>query len=433
MINEFLQYPVAPVALKMAVSLGIGMLIGLERKWSHKEMGMRTFAIVSLIGMLSSLISPDFIAISLIGVFLLVLLTNGRSILVNRTLEITTSVAMIVNFILGVLVGLGHIFTPVAGAIAIMMLLAWKEELNRFVGGLTPAEIRSAVLLGLIGFVIYPILPNRYIDPWELLNPSDAWISIIAISGIGFFNYVMLRLFSTNGLYLASIFGGLVNSTATVAETSSRVQSAGLTSKLTTLCLLTTVAMFIRNLILIIIFSPASFASAFLPILAMCAVAGLWIWRDHYKENGHKNAPKLKLESPISVRNVFTFGALFLLIAIGGTLLTKVFGNMGIYATGFFGGFVSSASTTAAAATMASHGKISAALAGSVTILTSLTSAIVSLPIVWKTIHDKAVVRRLTLELISVLFVGIVAVILDRVFEFSEMLTLHPDLFKPVD
>ena len=431
MIDQFLQYPVAPVALKMGVSLGIGMLIGLERKWSHKEMGMRTFAIVALIGMLSSLISPDFIAISLIGVFLLVLLTNGRSILVNRTLEITTSVAMIVNFILGVLVGLGHIFTPVAGAIAIMMLLAWKEELNRFVGGLTPAEIRSAVLLGLIGFVIYPILPNRYIDPWELLNPSDAWISIIAISGIGFFNYVMLRLFSTNGLYLASIFGGLVNSTATVAETSSRVQSAGITSKLTTLCLLTTVAMFVRNLILIVIFSPASFASAFLPILAMCAVAGLWIWRDHYIENNQKNAPKLKLESPISVRNVVTFGALFLLIAIGGTLLTKVFGNMGIYATGFFGGFVSSASTTAAAATMASHGKISAALAGSVTILTSLTSAIVSLPIVWKTIRDKAVVRRLTLELTSVLLVGIAAVVLDRMFEFSEMLTLHPDFFKP--
>jgi len=430
MIDQFLQYPVAPVALKMGVSLGIGMLIGLERKWSHKEMGMRTFAIVALIGMLSSLISPDFIAISLIGVFLLVLLTNGRSILVNRTLEITTSVAMIVNFILGVLVGLGHIFTPVAGAIAIMMLLAWKEELNRFVGGLTPAEIRSAVLLGLIGFVIYPILPNRYIDPWELLNPSDAWISIIAISGIGFFNYVMLRLFSTNGLYLASIFGGLVNSTATVAETSSRVQSAGLTSKLTTLCLRTTVAMFVRNLILIVIFSPASFASAFLPILAMCAVAGLWIWRDHYKENNHKNAPKLKLQSPISVRNVFTFGALFLLIAIGGTLLTKVFGNLGIYATGFFGGFVSSASTTAAAATMASHGKITAALAGSVTILTSLTSAVVSLPIVWKTVHDKAIVRRLTMELVSVLLVGIIAVVLDRMFEFSEMLTLHPDLFK---
>ena len=39
------------------------------------------------------------------------------------------------------------------------MLLAWKTELSRFAGGLQPSEIRSAVLLGLIGFVIYPVCP----------------------------------------------------------------------------------------------------------------------------------------------------------------------------------------------------------------------------------------------------------------------------------
>jgi uncharacterized membrane protein (DUF4010 family) len=64
--------------------------------------------------------------------------------------------------------------------------LAWKTELSRFAGGLLPSEIRSAVLLGLIGFVIYSVLPKRHIDPWQLFNPSDAWISVIAIAGIGF-------------------------------------------------------------------------------------------------------------------------------------------------------------------------------------------------------------------------------------------------------
>jgi uncharacterized membrane protein (DUF4010 family) len=54
----------------------------------------------------------------------------------DRSLEITTSAALIVNYLLGVLVGLGHIFTPVAGAIVMTMLLAWKTELSRFAGGL---------------------------------------------------------------------------------------------------------------------------------------------------------------------------------------------------------------------------------------------------------------------------------------------------------
>ncbi|HMG09891.1 MAG TPA: MgtC/SapB family protein, partial [Mucilaginibacter sp.] len=167
MDHEFLHTPAGPIALKMAVAICIGMLIGMERKWSHKEAGIRTFAIIALLGMLSSIIGENMITIAMIGVFLLIIATNTRSLLVDKTLEITTSAALIVNYILGVLVGLGHIFTPVAGAIVMTMLLAWKTELNRFAGGLQPSEIRSAILLGLIGFVIYPIIPDRYVDPWQ--------------------------------------------------------------------------------------------------------------------------------------------------------------------------------------------------------------------------------------------------------------------------
>jgi hypothetical protein len=91
-------------------------------------------------------------------------------------------------------------------------------------------------------------------------------------------------------------------------------------------------------------------------------------------------------------------------------------------ATGIFGGLVSSASTTAAAATMAMHGKITAALAGSTTVLTSLASAAVNLPIVWRTTKDKAAVKSLTVRMATVIATGIVAVTIDRVFQFSELL-----------
>lgn len=423
MNEHFLKYPVGPVAIKMAVAIGIGMLVGMERKWSNKEAGIRTFAIVALLGMLSAMIGQDFIVVSMIGVFLLIVLMNGRSIWVEKSLEITTSAALIVNYILGVMVGLGHIFTPVAGAIVMTMLLAWKTELNRFAGGLQPAEIRSAILLGLIGFVIYPILPDRYIDPWELFNPSDAWLSVIAISGIGFVNYVLLRMFSTRGFYLSAIFGGLVNSTATAAEIATRVQSAGLASRITTLVLLTNIAMFARNLLLVVMFSPDSLASTLMPLLGMSLVSALFIWRDNTRAQEDANkAITLELDSPISIKKVLWFGMLFLLIAIGGTLLTKFFGSYGMLATGIFGGLVSSASTTAAAATMASHGKITASVAGSVAVLSSLASAVITLPVVWRAIDDKPVVRKLTIEVITVLAVGIAIVLLDRFFQFSELL-----------
>lgn len=86
--------------------------------------------------MLASVIGLNVVIASLIGVLLLIAAMNARSILTDRSLEITTSAALIVNYLLGVLVGLGHIFTPIAGAIVMTMLLAWKTELSRFAGGL---------------------------------------------------------------------------------------------------------------------------------------------------------------------------------------------------------------------------------------------------------------------------------------------------------
>jgi uncharacterized membrane protein (DUF4010 family) len=95
---------------------------------------------------------PGLVAIlSLAGVFLIVIFANTRSLLVDRSLEATTSTALLVIFVLGALAEQGHPFTPVAAAILMIMLLAWKVELHRFAGGLQPAEIRSAVLLALLG------------------------------------------------------------------------------------------------------------------------------------------------------------------------------------------------------------------------------------------------------------------------------------------
>lgn len=140
MQTDTTHFPATPIALKMGVAIGIGMLVGMEREWSNKDVGVRSFAIVALLGMLASVIDSTVSIAALVGVLLLIGAMNARSILTDRTLEITTSAALLVNYLLGVLVGLGHIFTPVAGAVVMTMLLAWKTELSRFAGGLLPSE-----------------------------------------------------------------------------------------------------------------------------------------------------------------------------------------------------------------------------------------------------------------------------------------------------
>jgi uncharacterized membrane protein (DUF4010 family) len=289
-----------------------------------------------------------------------------------------------------VLVGEGHVFTPTAAAILMTLLLALKPQLTRFAGGVTAEEVRGAVLLGLIGFVIYPVLPDRPVDPWRLFNPREAWLTVILIAGIGFINYVLLRMYSTRGLYYTAIFGGLVNSTAAVAELANSVTGdEGITITLT---LLTVIAMFTRNLVLVAIFSPAAGFITVWPIAAMCLFTAAFTFRNRPRAEA---GPPATLSSPISVRKIASFGLFFLAIQSLATMGQRWFGEAGTIAVSFLGGFVSSASATAAAGSLTAHRQISPRSAAICTVLASAASALVNLPIVYRTVRQPGTFRRL--------------------------------------
>ncbi len=400
------RFPPSEVAAKIAVSLGIGLLVGIEREWSNKDLGARTFALTALFGTLAALIAPSMVIVAFLGIFLIIAFANVRTLLVDRSLEATTSAALLVIFLLGALTGEGHLFTPVAAAILMTMLLAWKVELHRFAGGLHPTEIRSAVLLGLLGLVVYPILPNRFIDRWGLINPRQSWITVIVIAGIGFVNYVLLRAYGRRGIYLSAFLGGFVNSSAAAVEMASPLGSGATSSGVAVAALLLTiVAMFARNLLILALFSPPAVAAAAGPLVAMAVVTLIFVRR---ARSVNEDAPnEIRLESPVSLKRVLTFAALFLLIQIVATLSERYLGKLGFLAASVIGGLVSSASTSAAAANMAMHGQTQPMLAGDSVVLASVTSALINLPIIYRTVKNRSLSRRVTSLTVFVILIGL--------------------------
>jgi uncharacterized membrane protein (DUF4010 family) len=389
------RFPPDAIVLKIAVSLSIGLLVGFEREWSNKDVGIRTFALISLLGMASALVAMPLSVAAFFSIIVLIAIVNVRSILVDRSLEITTSAALLVTFVLGVLVGMGHLFTPVASAILMTMLLAWKTEFQRFAGGVKPEEIRGAVLLCLIGFVIYPTLPDRFIDPWQLINPREAWITVIVVAGLGFFNYVLLRLYSTRGLYWSAVLGGLVNSTAAVAELSTSLAGSGLVGMTVIVVLLTVIAMFVRNLVLLAIFAPAAVLTAIGPLSLMGGVVALVLWRS--RADGQVKSGQLSLSSPLSLVRVLEFGALFVLIEVLGNVAHRFYGTLGFLGVSAIGGLISSASATVAGANLAARGLISPVTAGGGTVLASMASALINVPLVARQSRDNSYASRLAL------------------------------------
>lgn len=403
------NFPPLEISIKLAISIGIGMLVGFEREWAQKDLGTRTFTIVAIAGMLSILAAPAIAIITFAGVLFIVLLTGLRNLKEGKPVETTTSAAVIVVFVLGAMVGEGHHYTPVAAAILMTMLLSLKPALTHFAGGLLVTEVRSAVLLCLLAFVIYPVLPNRAVDPWGLINPREAWLTIIVIAALGFGNYVLLKIYSARGLYYSALLGGLVNSTAAIAELSGSIkgQAGDIAPLAITIDLLTVVAMFVRNLLILAIFAREAVIHAAAPLVAMIVASGALIWIQRKQVRDTVEPPRLS--SPLQLSKVLSFGLIFVAIEVIGSLGQRYFGHFGILIVSVIGGLVSSASTTGAAAVLAMRHSIDMRTAGLATALTSMTSALSNLPLLHQQILQPAITRKATLLSCGIVILGLLA------------------------
>lgn len=406
------------IALRLAVASLVGMLVGFERESQHKGVGIRTFALTSLFGTLCALLGQSFALEALGVVTVLTLMVSLKPDARGRQLGLTTAIALVSTALLGMLIGFGHVFTPVAAAIIITMLLSLSEQFQRITGGVNATELRSGVLLGLIGFVIYPALPDHAIDRFSLLNPREAWVTVIAVAAIGFLNYILLRLYSRRGLFYAAVLGGLVNSTATIAELAPWINrdSADPVSLGITLSLLTVTAMFVRNFVILGLFSARSARIAAVPLLLMSlAAAGAIGWLRPREE---PEPGELRMASPVAVGRLVRFGLLFLAIQFSGTLAQRFLGGLGFLVVALIGGTVSSASTAAAAAHLSAHGELGPHLAATGAVLSSITSALVNVPLVRRTTQRPDLAKRLAWVTMAIAALGLAAIAVEVELHF---------------
>jgi uncharacterized membrane protein (DUF4010 family) len=211
-----------------------------------------------------------------------------------------------------------------------------------------------------------------------------------------------------------------VNSTATVAELVSTLSRADLIELTVPVVLLTSVSMFVRNLVILAIFDYSAIRTAAFPLMAMGLVASYWIYRDRRKAAMVQRDVSLSLGSPVSLKKVSFFALLFLALQVIATLGQRIIGNAGFQLVSIIGGLLSSASTTAAAANLAMHGKVTSAQAGVAVVLTSIASALVNLPIVSRQAKANVATRELVLSSVLQVVVGIgVAIVQLRFFQMT--------------
>ena len=61
-------------------------------------------------------------------------------------------------------------------------------------GALSWVEIRAGLILLAMTFLLLPILPDRPIDPWGAVNPSEIWLFAILMAAVSFAGYWAVKL-----------------------------------------------------------------------------------------------------------------------------------------------------------------------------------------------------------------------------------------------
>jgi uncharacterized membrane protein (DUF4010 family) len=394
--------------LDLAAALGIGLLIGAERE-RHKggaparsPAGIRTFAIVSLLGAVCMLLGGEvLVAAALLGTAALFGVAYWRSI--GDDPGLTTETAVLLTLVLGALAtrspGLA------AGlAVAVAVLLTSRDALHRFVRSvLTESELDDLLVLAAATLVVLPLIPDRYVGPFDAINPRTIWIIVILVMAIGAAGHVALRTLGARlGLPLIGLASGFISSIATIAAMGGRAtREPALLGPAVAGAVLSTVATIVLVAILLAATSPSTLKALALPLaFAGVAAAGSGAF---YTRSALRDAQPAASEAgrAFSIPTALLLAALIAVVLVAAAACNAWFGTAGLTVAAAIAGFADTHSTAVSIASLVVAQRLDAD-AAAVPILLALTTNTVSKAVVAATSGGRPYALRVVPGLILV-------------------------------
>jgi len=363
----------------LAVAVGAGLLIGLERERRKGEgvdrsaAGLRTFMVAALAGAMAQIVSAQAAAVMLGGVALLAALSYVRSR--SRDPGLTTELALVATALIGMLAVLHPALAAACGAL-LAGVLAARDRLHQFATHwLSEQELHDGLLLSALTLVLLPLLPAEPLSWMGELSPRRVLMLVIVILAMQAAGHVAQRLLGPRaGLALSGLLGGFVSSTATISAMGGLARQ-GQASLRAALCaaILSTAATWLQMMLMASVVAPRAMDLVW-PLVALGAALplalGALLWRQ-----GQGDAPTVAVAKAVPQQVLRPREALMVsAVLVGGAVLVHWANQQGTH--GLLWG-------TAVAAVADAHAPMASLLAmfeaGSVSLrplLTGLTLAI---------------------------------------------------------
>lgn len=323
--------------LAFAISLGIGLLIGLERERKpDAKAGLRTYGLTAMLGCLAGMLDPGngwVIAAGLLMVATMMIVSQARDPLDDGDPGTTSVIALMLCYGLGVLVWHGKSTLAVMLAITTAVLLYFKAQLHDVSRSLTHKDLISILQFGVLSLVVLPILPNEDYGPYQALNPHQIWWMVVLVSGLSLAGYAALRIVGNrHGAPLLGFFGGLVSSTATTLVFARNAHhDVKLADTATLVILIANLVVTLRLGIVAAVLAP----SLLLPLTGVLGCGLLFglayaisKWR---RLSAAGDLPLPEVKNPTEIRSALSFGLLYGVVLLLAAWLQDIAGSQGLY------------------------------------------------------------------------------------------------------
>ena len=360
--------------MQLGLSLLLGAAIGLEREsYEHVtdrtpasgvgSLGIRSYALVSLLGSLAALFSYIHIGFFIVIALSFILILTAYYIIGSFTTKdhgVTTDLAILFCFIIGAMTGIAVIplQITIAVTVTLILILSIKQQVKSFVRSIQSAELNGFIGYAIIALVILPFLPNVSITlsdipqlatilsaygitlgslaDLELINPFNVWRVVAIITGIEIAGYFMQKtLGQKKGWLLTSIAGGFISSTSTTQSLAQQSKKHKGVDRLVAAAVFSNVSSFVQMFILIAAINTTFLieSTPFIIALLIASVAvGLYFFIQKNPagaENLEGTKEQLKSTSLFSLKPAIQFALLFMTVKIVTKMLLFTMGEGG--------------------------------------------------------------------------------------------------------
>lgn len=336
---------IPPAVWKLVLVLFLSFLIGLEREELKQREGrrlfggVRTFPLLGLVGYSVALLANGqmvsiLVAMAVVGAFLALAYWHKLTVLGGT--GVTTEVSGLLVYLVGALVHQGHVWFACALVVVSLLLLELKEVLEGLADKMEPGEILAVAKFLMLTAVILPLVPNHAFGPFAL-NPFKTWLVVVAVSGVSYASYVILRITKgKGGVFLSALLGGLYSSTVTTVVLARRANGDPRCHTFSGAILAASGMMYLRVLGLIFLFNRELGKVLTLPLLALsfAAILGGWLWHRLPEGQGVVEGEAPPPRNPLELRTAFLFAVVFLAMLVITHLVVSHLGHGGVYALG---------------------------------------------------------------------------------------------------